>query len=173
MGNRKLICGNKFQYNIPNKVIGLPVKFKNLPMLLKIENTDLVLKSSFHTSLICVGKIIEKYNVLIPDFENQVLDDFCEFSKSNEIKVLDYGDFRFVQKDDLKTVVVMCNVLNLNKFFDLINKKYGLNIEYPPTHVSLYTLKDKHAIFLTNQDDIKNLTKPIPNPIGFLLEPNN
>jgi hypothetical protein len=64
---------------------------------------------------------------------------------------------------------VRCNVSNLDKFFELINKKYGLNIEYPPAHVTLYTLKDKLGIFLTDNDDIKKLTKLIPNPIGHLL----
>ena len=67
----------------------------------------------------------------------------------------------------------MCQMLNLNKFFDLINKKYGLNIKYPTTHITLYnTFKNKPGIFLMDSDDIKNFTVPIPNPIGFLLDPS-
>jgi hypothetical protein len=171
--DKKLICENKFQFNIRNKVIGLPIKFDNLPSKLIIEENELVLKDSFHISLVCIGKIIEKYNVSIPDFENIIINDFCEFSKTNEIKVLEYNDFKFVVENDLKSIVVMCKISNLNKFFDIINKKFGLKIEYPPTHATLYTLPNKLGIFLTDLNDIKNLTKSISNPIGFLLKPIN
>jgi len=171
--NKKLICENKFEFNIPNKTICLPVKLENLPSEIIIQNTTLILQTSFHVSLACIGESIRKYNIFIQDFENKILDDFCEFSKTNEIKVLKYNDFKFIERDDLKTIVVMCDISNLNKFFDLMNQKYNLKIEYPPTHITLYILPSKHGIFLTDANDIKNLTKPIPNPIGFLLEPSN
>lgn len=168
--DKKLICENKFQFNLKNKVIGLPIKFENLPKEITIEGNDLVLKESFHVSLICVGKIIEKYNVSIPDFENEIINDLCEFSKTNEIKVLEYNDFKFVVENDLKSVVLMCQISKLDKFFEIMNKKYGLAVEYPPTHTTLYTLPSKLGIFLTDVNDIKNLTKPIPNPIGNSLQ---
>ena len=66
-------------------------------------------------------------------------------------------------------MIVTCEVSNINKFFDLINKKYGLNIKYPPAHVTLYTLKDSLGIYLIDSDDIKNLTVSIENPIGMIL----
>lgn len=167
----ELICANKYQFNTTNKVIGLPIRLENLPSRLKIEDNDLVLKTSFHVSLVCVGKIIEKYNVSIPNFESKITNDFCEFSNQNDIKVLEYNNFKFVTEKDQKTVVVMCKVLNLDRFFKILNEKYGLNIEYPPTHVTLYVLPGKSGIFLTDENDIKNLTSPISNPIGFLLSP--
>ena len=167
--DKKLICGNKFQFNLRNKVIGLSVKFENLPNELIIEGNNLILKDSFHVSLVCIGKIMEKYNVSIPDFDNKIVNDFCEYSKTNEIEVLEYNDFKFAVEKDLKSIIVTCKVSNLNKFFEFINKKYGLKIEYPPTHVTLYTLSGKLGIFVTDLNDIKNLTKPIPNPIGHSL----
>lgn len=171
--DRKLICENKFQFNLRNKVIGLPIKLENLPTNVVVEENTLILKEVFHVSLVCIGKIIEKYNISILDFENKIITDFCEFTKTNEIKVLEFGDFKFVEQNDLKSIVVMCKISNLNKFFDLINKKYGLKIEYSPTHSTLYTLPCKLGIFLTDVNDIKNLTKLIPSPIGRLLEPSN
>lgn len=167
--DQKLICGDKFQFNLRNKMIGLPVKLENLPSRLQVGGFNLVLKTSFHVSLVCIGKIIEKYDVSISDFENKIINDFCEFTKGNDIKVLEYNDFKFAVENDLKTVIVLCKISNLNKFFEITNKKYGLKIEYPPTHVTLYTLKDKLGIFLIDANDIKNLTKSIPNPIGRLL----
>lgn len=165
----KLICEDKYQFF--GNVIGLPIKLENFPSKLVMEGNILLLKTSFHVSLVCIGKIIEKYNVSIPDFENKVINDFCEFSKKNDIKVLEYNDFRFASRNDKKTIVVMCKVSNLDKFFEIINKKYGLKIEYPPTHVTLYTLESKGGIFLIDSNDIKNFTIPIKNPIDYLLKP--
>jgi hypothetical protein len=58
----------------------------------------------------------------------------------------------------------MCDISNLNNFFDLINKKYDLQIEYQPTHVTLYTLQPNKGIFLADSGDIEKLSKPITNP---------
>jgi hypothetical protein len=168
--DKELICGDKYQFFTKNKIIGLPVKLENLPNKIEVEGNSLLLRSSFHVSLVCIGKIIEKYNIFISDFENKIINDFCEFVKTNEVKVLQFNDFKFVARDEKKTVVVMCKVSNLDNFFYNINKKYKLEIEYPPTHVTLYTLDGKSGIFLTNANDIKNLTKSIPNPIGHPLE---
>lgn len=168
MATRKPICGNKFQYTV-NKTIILPIKLENLPNEIMIQNNTLLLQSSFHVSLVCINEIIKKHNISIPDFENKIVSDFCEFSKTNKIEVLKYNDFKFTVKDDLKTVIVMCDISNLDEFFKIINNKYGLNIEYPPTHVTPYILPNKHGIFLTDANDIKKFTEPIPNPIGFSL----
>ncbi len=130
----------------------------------------MILKPSFHVSLVCINEIIRKHNVLIPNFKDLVVSDFCDFISRNSVDVLNYfDDFKFVTQNDLKTVVVTCNVSNINKFFDFLNKKYNLNIEYPPMHVTLYILEGKKGIFLTDSEDIKNLTKPISNPVGRSL----
>jgi hypothetical protein len=167
----KLICENKYHYYLPNSTIGLPISIKNLPEEIKIQGNTFYFPTAFHVSLIYIGKIIKKYNVLIQNFEDKVVEDFCKFSKENDIRVLEYGDFKFVERDGKKTIVVMCKVSNLDNFFDLINKKYGLNIKYPTTHVTLYNVKKgESGVYLMDEDDIKNFTKHIPNPIGHPLE---
>ena len=163
----KLICDNKYEFVY--QTIGLPIKLENLPSEVITQENTLVLQPSFHVSLVCIGEIIKKHNITIPNFEENIINDFCEFSNINDIKILQFNDFKFAVRDDLKSVIVMCEISNLNKFFDLINKKYGLNIEYPPTHVTLYVLPNKFGIFLTDSNDIKNLTTPINNPTGRLL----
>ncbi|MFA6251113.1 MAG: hypothetical protein WC603_00575 [Candidatus Paceibacterota bacterium] len=163
----KLICGDKFIYG--DDTILLPISL-NLPSKINFEGDTFVINTFLHVSLVCIEKIIEKYNVSLLDFENKIINDFCEFIQKNEIKKVNYtNDFKIAFKRDKKTIVVMCDVPNLNKFFDLINKKYGLNIEYPPLHVTLYTLPGKLGIFLTNSDDIQKLTKSIPNPLNQTL----
>ena len=99
-----------------------------------------------------------------------MINDFSEFIKTNSVELIRYNnEFKFVEENDLKSVVATCEVLNINKFYDLINSKYALNLEYPPTHVTLYTLENGIGIYLINSADIKSLTKPIDNPIGHSL----
>ena len=138
--------------------------FENLPSEVFINDDKLLLKSTFHVSLVCINEIIKKHNVVIQNFKNLVLNDFCEFSNKNNIEILEYNDFKFAKENDLRSVIVMCKVSNLDKFFNILNKKYNLTIEYPPIHITLYTITK--GIFLTDINDIKNLTKPILNPIG-------
>ncbi len=165
---RRTICEGSFVFG--HNTISLSVSLDNIPNKITFEGNDFFINDFLHISLVCIGKIIEKYNVSIPDFENKIINDFCEFSKNNKVGLIEYSnDFKFAQKDDKKTIVAICKVSNLDKFLRLVNKKYGLNIEYPPTHVTLYKLEGKLGIFLTDASDIKNLTKPIPNPIGHLL----
>lgn len=167
---RPFICGEE-KYTISKLgTIGLPVSIENLPNEINVNGNKLFLKPSFHVSLVCIGQIVKKRNISVPNFRDVILEEFCNFTRTNEINFINYSeDFKYAKEDNLKTVVVMCNVSNLDKFFDLINKKYGLNLEYPPTHVTLYAHDGKTGIFLTDFADLKNLTKPIPNSIGHLL----
>ena len=164
---KNFICDSDRYTISPTNTIALPVALENLPNEIKIEEEILVLKSSFHISLVCINQIVLKYKVDILNFRDLVLKDFCEFTKTNDISLVKYtNEFKFAVENDLKTIIVLCDVSNLNNFFHLINKKYGLNIEYPPTHVTLYALPNKLGIFLTDSNDIETLTKPILNPIG-------
>ncbi len=161
--NFKDCIGEKYVYE--NNMIALPVMIEGLPSQIEVERYALNLKTSFHISLVSVGKIVEKHNISIPDFEEKVVKDFFEFGKANNVFLKHYRDeFRFVAHNERRTVVVMCEVVNLSGFFDLLNKKYDLDLEYPPTHVTLYTLQPDAGIFLTDSFDIQNFTKVIEAP---------
>ena len=57
----------------------------------------MILKPSFHVSLVCINEIIRKHNVLIPNFKDLVVSDFCDFISRNSVDVLNYfDDFKFV-----------------------------------------------------------------------------
>jgi hypothetical protein len=165
----KLICENKYELSA-NDTIFLIVFLSDLPKNLEIQGAKLILKDSFHVSLVCIKEIIKKSKITDPNFRDSVLADFCDFVKTNEVALINYSnEFFFVEQGENKTVVVMCGVSNLDKFFELINKKYNLNLEYPPTHVTLYKLENGVGIFLTDASDLKDFTKPIPSPIGRIL----
>jgi len=165
---KNFICGSK-KYEVGGlkmDTIGLPVSLFDLPEKIEVEGYTLFLRTSFHVSLVCIGKIIEKNNLNIPDFIQKIIADFYEFTQHMNIDFVQYkNDFRFATEGEKRSVVVMCDISNLDKFFDLINKKYSLHLEYPPTHVTLYTLQPVAGIFLTDTDSINRLTKKIKAPV--------
>ena len=168
-----MICnGDKYELGgQPGETIGLPLDLQGLLETVEIEGNTLLLKADFHCTLVAVGQIIKKHNVDTSNFIEKVVNDFCEFIESNDISLIKYSDeYRFVEHNDRMSLVVMCDVSNLDKFFDLINEKYQLNIEYPPTHVTLYTLQPNKGVFLTNSDEINNLTKVVSKPSGISLQ---
>ena len=167
--DRPFICGgNKYTISATN-TIGMPVSLSNLPSEVVVNGKKLFLKPSFHVSLVCINEIIKKHNVSVQGFRDSVVKDFCEFIAVNDIQVTQYEDFKYAEEGELKTVIVTCGVSNLPKFFELLNQKYELDVEYPPTHVTLYAHDGKTGIFITDSNDIKNLTQSISNPIGRSL----
>lgn len=167
MGKRFICDGEKYEVGGPKEdTIGLPVSFTGLPSTIEVEGNTLSLKNAFHVSLVCIGKIAEKNNLVDPDLVTKIVADFCEFTQHSPIDLVRYRDeFKFAAEADRRAVVAMCDISNLDKFFDLINQKYNLKLEYPPTHVTLYTLQPNVGIFLTDNDDINRLTKPIEAPV--------
>ncbi|MDD4531615.1 MAG: hypothetical protein PHH21_02840 [Candidatus Pacebacteria bacterium] len=166
----RYICnGNKYTFR--DGTITLPASLDNLPKQIEVEGCKLTLKSNFHVSLVCVEKIMEKHRISIPDFENLVIKDFCDFIKNNDFSLIRYRDeFRFATENEKKSIVVMAEVSNIDKFFNILNKKYGLKAEVQPTHVTLYTLQPDIGIFITDSKDLEHLTKTIKSPIGLPLD---
>lgn len=146
--------------------ICLPVSISGIPASIEMEGYMLQLKTKFHATLVAAGEMLRKGKAAEPDFLRKVVADFCEFVKENPIELIRYRDeYRFMAEDEKRSVVVMVDVSNLDKFFALLNKKYNLQLEYPPTHVTLYTLQPDVGIFMTDQDDLQRLTKLIQSPV--------
>ena len=169
---KKFICASE-KYEVGGQkedVIALPVSLSGLPSTIEVEGYTLFLKTSFHVSLVCIGKIAEKNGIQDSKFVNKVVADFCDFIKHTSIEFQSYkNEFRFATQAKERSVVVMCNISNLDRFFDYVHLKYGLSVEYPPTHVTLYTLQPGIGIFLTDSEDIESITKLIPEPVGITL----
>ncbi len=166
------ICdGEKYTMRVPERdVIALPVSIEALPEQITVAGVTLLRRTSFHVSLVCIGELMRKYNISIANLPAKVADDFCMFTKTNDISLTRYTDvFRFVESEERKTIVVMCEVTNLERFFDHINHKYELTLPYPPTHVTLFTLQQDKGRFLVDDDDISRLSRVIPRPEGVML----
>lgn len=163
----KYIC-NSDKYFFSHDTIALPVTFGKLPEEIIVENETFFIKSDFHISLVAIGKIIEKNNITAPNFKDQIISDFCEFVAKNPINFIGYNsEYRLVVDKALKSIIVMCDISNLEEFFAQINERYSLTLEVPPTHVTLYTTHRNIGIFITDSSDINDKTKIINLPELF------
>lgn len=161
--NGNICDGGKYIFGSDS--IGLPVSILNIPETINVEGLTLFRKSKFHVTLVALGNIIEKHGVTIPDFLERGVADFCEFVREHEVVLLRFREeFHFAVEGERRSLVAMCDVSNLVPFFDLMNAKYDLDVAYPPTHVTLYTLQPDKGIFLTDQEDLEKMTKSIGNP---------
>ena len=161
----QFICGGE-RYQYGSRTIGIPVAVSNLPKEIEVEGYKLLAKTEFHSSLVYAGRIADKYGFYSADFEQKVLADFCAYTAAHSIEFVRFtGEFRFVDKEDKKTVVAMCEISNLAPFIDFLNKKYSLKLEYPPTHVTLFTLQLNAGVFLIDAEDLQKSTKIIPAPV--------
>lgn len=139
---------------------------ENLPPTIEVEGYTLHRKIEFHISLVATSEIARKNAVADPDFREKVVADFCAYASEHPVEFVRYdGEFRFMSEGDVRTAVVMVEVSNLADFFALLNKKYHLDLEYPPTHITLYTLQPNVGIFMTTSEDKEKLTKVIPPPV--------
>lgn len=158
----------KYLYNPDYSVIGLHIDLLRLPATIEIEGDPFFLKSEFHVTLIAPGKILEKYNFDIPDFYNKIVADFQEFVKVQSVEFIRFsGEFRLVNEADKKTLIGMCEVSALNSFFDAVIRTYLLSLDYPPLHVTLYTLQPDRGIFVTDMADINEKTRLITAPASL------
>jgi hypothetical protein len=160
MDSRNYICGGtKFIYS--KGYIGLPVTVERLPETVSVEGQELLCKSTFHVSLLCVKELLLRK----PDFEEAVLDFFCAFSKANDISFVAFsGEFRFAQDGDRKTLVALCKVSNLEKFFVELSAHLGVEVPPQPTHVTLYTLQPELGIGLNSKADMASKSVPVEAP---------
>ena len=155
----KNIC-NSDKYFFNHDTIFLPVTFGVLPEEIIVENETFFIKSDFWISLVAIGKIIEKNKLTTPNFKEQIISDFCEFIAENPIELIGYNsEYRFVAEKQLNSIIVMCDVSNLEEFFAHVNEKYSLSLEVPPTHVTLYTSHRNIGIFVTDSSDLENMTR--------------
>jgi hypothetical protein len=161
---KNYICDNT-EYFFGNGYIALPVEIEDLPKTIDINGKTLLVKSSFHVSLVCVKNIVSKYG---EDFEQKVIEFFCDFVSKNKIYSLNYVDeFRYAidKETGRETVIVICNVSNIKEFFESLNKEYGFDLEMPPTHITLYTLEQDKGIGLNTGSDLETKTSVITEQI--------
>lgn len=160
------ICnGNKYRYS--KGYIGLPIEINaSLPKEIGVESNTLTIKSSFHISLVCVKNILNQNSR--EGLEKKIIESFCKFTTENDISFIRFTDeFRFAISEGRKTIVAMCEVSNLNKFFRLLSEELGVEVPTQPTHVTLYTLQPDLGIGLNSQEELEDKSKVVKVDINL------
>lgn len=155
--------------NMVNKNYGVYLKYDYLmfPISLSIVREILVedkmffSKRNYHVSLICLKNIPKKEQIKIFDFAQKFK------LKLGKIK----NTFQLATDGDQKTIIVRVKILGLKRLISGINKYFGYSFGYPPTHITLLTLKEQTGIGIdtfkryrqictkVSTDDVKRLVK--------------
>lgn len=159
--SEKIYLDQNKKYTYGKGYIAMPIEIGGLPNVVSIEGEKLMLKSSFHISLLCVDDVVEQFNVE----EESIVKIFSEFAKDNKIELLVYtGEFRFAEVNERKTLVALCEVSNLKQFFDVLNRELNIEVPVQPAHATVYTLQPDAGIGLNSAKMMENLSKLVEVP---------
>ncbi len=165
MENPHFICG-KEKYAYGQGYLAMPISIEGLPPTISVNGEDLYAKSDFHVSLLCVKKLVRKHG---PELEEKLLTLFCSFTTEYDISLIQYTNtFRFAETNDRKTIVALCEVSNLEKFFELARVELKIFIHSQPTHVTLYTLQPELGIGLNSEQEMREKTRAIEVPDALI-----
>ncbi len=153
------------EITINDSYVSLGLKLNNLPERIKVNNIELVRKSSFHVSLFCVKNITNDFG---EDISQKIVTFFREYTKDNPITFHGLKDeFRFAidKTRERKSLIVMVEINNLGDFFENVRKHFQIDIDNQPTHITLYTLIKDEGIGINNQNDLLKLTEVVTSQI--------
>jgi hypothetical protein len=156
-----------FPYQYLDGYIGLQVKINGeLPESLEVYGNKLILKSKFHINLInarATATFIDPNNS--ETVEADIVSEFKGFI--TEYSLEHYRiikQFRFVQRDVRRTIIIMAEVPNLDKFFEKLREKFHKDIPLQPAHLTLYVNRPERGIGLLSDDELTRDTEPIEIP---------
>jgi len=133
-----------------------PRLFEAFPREVIWNNTQLTKKDEFHITLLHAKSASELANV--PNEE--VASFFNSFVETHPVKLLSFiGDFRYVEEEEKKTVVVRCIVSNLNGLFLLFNRTLHVQLPVQAAHVTLYTLQKNAGIHINSDEKMESLQR--------------
>ena len=128
----------------------LPLSLK-INSKIKIGTNTFFSKNGYHVSLLCLE----------------------DFSESDQKKVLDFAqkypiklqkitkNYRLVIQENQQSIIVRVHLRGLRKLIFAVNKYFGYNFVYPPTHITLFTLKGRYGIAINSTGEYQRLTRQI------------
>jgi hypothetical protein len=120
----------------------------NIVSKIRIGSETFFNKSGYHVSLLCLE------DLSVPD-QNMILN----FTRKYPVKLKKITKiFRLVKQENRKAIIVRVRLKGLKKLISAVNKHFGYNFVYPPTHVTLFTLKDQYGIAVNSISEYRKLT---------------
>ncbi|MBP9817359.1 hypothetical protein KBC75_01205 [Candidatus Shapirobacteria bacterium] len=141
----------------PNSGIYLNYDYLMLPVSLniiskiKISNQMFYSKNGYHVSLLCLEKYSKSDQQKILNIANKYP------IKINKILKI----YRLAQLDNQKSIIVRVKVTGLKKLLSELNTQYSYHFLYPPTHTTLFTLRNQTGIAINSKQEFLNLTYSI------------
>lgn len=149
----------------PNSSIYLDYGYLMLPLSLSIASSIKVgsmtffPKIGYHVSLIRLKDLSETDQKRV-----------FEFAKKYPIMLKTITKiFRLVRENDQQSIIVRVRLCGLKNLISAVNHHFNYNFVYPPTHITLFTLKGQHGIGVNSTSEYRQLTSPINQKDSQLL----
>lgn len=155
------------RYSYHNGYLDLPnLKFEGLPGRITVNGYELLLKSEFHISLVCAKRIAAIIDdERIEEIQAEIVDKFIRFVDQASLTTYrPLKQFRFVQRDTRRTVIMMVEVPRLEEFFELLENSYKKKLPLQPTHVTMYTLQLDTGIGILSDEQLEYDSVPVEIP---------
>ncbi len=142
------------------------IQLEGLPRTIRVKNHDLFRKSEFHISLIDLertAKLIDPKKT--KKIQSDLIEETRNYLSTDELDKFKLSkEFRFVQKDIRKSVIVICELPGAENYFSMLREKYKTDIPLQPFHITLYALPKDKGIGLWSDEDIEKYTNTIELP---------
>jgi hypothetical protein len=123
----------------------------NIISKIKIGTETFYSKNGYHVSLLCLEDFSESD-------QKRVLD----FAKKYSVRLKKITNiYRLVKQENQQSIIVRVYLQGLKKLITAVNKHFGYNFAYPPTHITLFTLKDQYGIAINSNSEYQRLTHQI------------
>ena len=127
-----------------------PVNLNIVPKI-AVGSKSFISKICYHVSLLCLEGISEKDQTKI-----------LNFAQKYDLKINKVlGEFRLVTEKDQQTIIVRVRFFGLKKLISEINKEFGYHFVYPPTHITLFTLKGQTGIGVDTFKIYRQISSPL------------
>ena len=124
----------------------------NIISKIRIGTETFFSKKGYHVSLLRLKDLSE------PD-QKEVLN----VSRKYPVKLKEITKiYRLVKEENRRTIIVRVRLQGLTKLISAVNNHFGYNFVYPPTHITLFALKDMDGgIGVNLASEYKRLTHQI------------
>ncbi len=112
----------------------IPVSLNIIPKI-KIGTHTFYSKNEYHVSLLRLEDLLEHDQKEILNFAQNFP---VKLKKITKV-------FRLVIKENDQSIIVRVRLKGLRKLISQVNKRFGYNFVYPPTHITLFKLKDMES----------------------------
>lgn len=145
--------------------ISLPdLELSGLPESIAIDGEILPVQPEHHITLLCAIELAEAVADSVADIEptlQSIVKAFVEFESEHRLDNYDIGDnFYVVEDEDRKSLVVDCQVPNLDKLFDKLDEFYDYKFARQWPHITLYA-RYNEGIGISSSERFSELTRPI------------